>query len=578
MARGKIDEYKVGSFSPQAVGVPGEDKSGQIIASGIASLGQSLAVREDTSNNLSAMEKFGSFQLEYQQKKIELQQRYSNTPAEYPKALQQETEKLTSDMGKGLPSGVYNKFKYMTTSHLASDADNNVKWAFQRDNDIQVGKITSIKQNVALKAASAVGPDGLAEVMNDFTEVSKESTKFITPEADFKLTEMYKKLAINYNLDAQLLSRPNQLKAELDGGAYKDLLTADVIKEYSDKARTAIENRAIDDQYRTLFLGQDKVLGFMKGLDDGSTTIVDLIAERDAMMMNRRKVDVNGKPIVSEGYIKSLDALISGQTQSMRKTPLGKEAHKAALDNFDRKWAEYLQLKSTQNKRPDASDLEKELDLQAELQDSYNRGIIDKTEYDDKVAIMSTKHNLGKNAIAGAMPFNEAINKAGAVPGWFQKDNVLSAGFRLIKANVDKNYPELLPEEKRDLYTQMFSKYHQTIKSTPDEVLGKLTTDKDKQAYAQKLVNGTVGPDGKGSTGVTQQYSTFKNFKVGDADTDPIGGTKVFAGKNPHNGQPVWFLTPSTKVAVFTSKGKKWKAIGIDSASGAIQYEAIANE
>ena len=540
----KITQYQQDRPSPQAVGVPGEDRSLAIVGQTMQSVGEMLVKREDTSNRLTAAKTFGDFQFDYGNRKIAMQKEYADKPAEFPGAVKRMAEDLTAQYGKGLNGASFDHFKQLTGSAVAQDAESLATWALRRDNEIQVQKISDIKHGIALRAATVTGPEGMRKILQDFTTASADATKFVDVSTDQGLTEKFKSMAITLAMDAQLMSRPNSLKAELDAGSYSDVLTPDVIKEYSDKARNAIINRVFDDQYRTLFMAKGKVGEFITGLDNGSVSIVDLIAEREAMFANRKKMTTPEQQATSNAYIESLDTLIATQTQAIARTPLGAEQKKSTLAEFDRKWDAYLTAKSAENKRPDISDLNKELELYRDLADAYNFGVIDPTSFRDKVAIMTTKHQLSKNAVAGAMPFDQAIDKAGAVSGWWfwtKGNDVVNAGYRMIKEHIDRTYPELLPEERRDLKAQMLSQYHQKVVNTPQEVLKGLTTQKQWEEFASGIIKGHTSPKGDIVPGLSQAFTSYQDatgsYKLGDIKIEG-GYKKQLVGVE--NGVPKW--------------------------------------
>lgn len=554
MARGKITEYDQGGFSRQAVGTPGVDQSGAIIGKGMEELGNALVKRQEASDNLTAMDRFGEFEFQNTQKKFELQRQYQNDPMQYVTAAKAESAKLADEFTKGMPGGAAKKFKQLSMSSIAQDMEGNAKWAFARDNEIQVGKITSIKQNIALKASAAASPQDLLAIKGDFAAVSPEAQKFISKEDDDKLTKAHWDMARKNAANALLMNQPNRFKADLDGGAYDGVLEPDEIKTYSDQARNAIMNRAIDDQYRTLFTAEDKTLKFVKGLDDGSTNIIDLISEREAVYANRKKGETPEAQAVTKAYLDNLDALIAGQTQSMAKTPFGKEKKEAALGEFTRRWDSYLTEKRDGQKRPDAADLTKELELFKSLQDAYQSGVIDRNDFYDKVAIMTTKKSLAKKDIGGAMPFEKAVNEAGAVSGhfWWRKgDDLVSAGYREIRERVDKEYPELMPEERTMLKAQMLSQYHQQIKNLPEGQVKAMTTDSQRESFARSILSGSVNAAGNAVPGLLQKMASFKSagktYRVGDARKDTFGNDQVFSGKDP-SGQPIWKFKPGATI------------------------------
>ena len=556
----RITQYDAGNLSPQAVGVPGENHSGEIIGKGITSIGVALAQREAVSDKLSATKTFGDFQFEYGAKKIAMQKEYADKPAEYPGAVKKMADDLTTQYGKGLNGPAFQSFKQLTGNAVGQDSEALATWSFRRDNEIQVGKVTDIKQGIALRAATVSGPDGLKTIFQDFSNASADATKLIDVKSDEQLTEKYKKMAINFALDAQLMSRPNTLKADLDGGAYNGVITPDLVKEYSDKARNAIINKVFDDQYKTLFQAKGKVGEYIKGLDDGSTSLIDLIAEREAIFANRKKMTTPESQATNTAYLENLDALIAGQTQATAKTPLGAEQRKAVLADFDQKWESYLTAKATAAKRPDISDMNKELELYKNLQDAYNSGTIDRNAFMDKVSIMTTKHTLSKNAIAGAMPFDQAIDKAGAVSGmwWWTKGNdVVSAGYRMIKSHVDQTYPELLPEERRDIKAQMLSQYHQKVLATPPDVLKNLKTQDQWERFAGSIINGHTDEKGATVPGIAQANTFYRDqtgqYGLGDVKTDNGGYKKRLVGVE--KGVPKWQYLPGQIIP--NSRGQK---------------------
>ena len=554
MARGKITTYEQGGFSRQAVGTPGVDRSGAIIGQGIESIGDALIKRQEASDNLTAMDRYGDFEFQNTQKKFELQRKYQNDPEKYVTAAKEESMKLADELSKGMSGGAARKFKELSIRSIAQDAEGNARWAFARDNEIQVGKITSIKQNIALKASAVSSPQDLMAIKADFEAVAPEAQKFISKEDDDKLTKTHWELAKKNAMNAQLMASPNKLKADLDGHAYDGILDPDEIKTYSDQARNAIMNRAIDDQYRTLFAAEDKTLNFVKGLDDGSVNIVDLISEREAVYANRKKAATPEAQAVTKAYLDNLDALIAGQTQSMSRTPFGKEKREAVLGEFTRKWDAYLTEKRDAQKRPDASDLSKELELFKSLQDAYQSGVIDRNDFYDKVAIMTTKKSLAKNDIGGAMPFEKAVNEAGAVSGWWlwkKGNDVISTGYRQIREQVDKQYPELLPDERTMLKAQMLSQYHQQVKDTPPEQLQSLSTDNQREAFARGILFGGTNSAGNLVPGIMQKMASLKTpektYHIGDVRKDDFGNDQVFSGKDP-SGQPIWKFKPGTTI------------------------------
>jgi len=572
MAKGKITPYDPGNFSPSATGVPGEDRSGQILAQGINTIGVAIAKREDTTSTLEAMDQFGSFDLAYQQQKLDLQRQFKDDPAKYPTAVKELSQKLSDQFSQGMSGDAVKKFRQMTSSSLAQDAGNLAKWSFQRDNEIQVGRISSIKQNLAIKASTINSAEGLQSLKQDFIAASAEATKLIDKEADTKLTQTYWELAKKQAMAAQVFSRPMKVMRDLEGGAYDSILDADERLTWKGKARDAIYNRAEDDQFRTMFMAQGKLLDYQNGIEDGSVSIADLITERDAMVANKYKVDALGKPVIDPNYIKGLDNQIDMVMYANQRLPANKEARKEALAKFDTDWEEYLMEKKQTGQGPSEKDVAKELEIYANLSSLYQTGVITKSDFDQKAAIMRTKLALRQGQVPRVKSFSEVVDQAGTVPTlWWRRpgNDVVSLGYQMIKDYVDKAYPELEAEGRRDIKAQMLSSYHQKIQQVPEEQLKALQTENDRRNFARQFIVGMPNNEGRATGGILAASVSYtdnniqRTFQVGDTFTKN-GATKVFAGKDLETGKPMWKLAPDSLDKIVVIKNRKFRVAGLN--------------
>jgi len=572
MAKGKITPYDPGNFSPSATGVPGEDRSGQILAQGINTIGVAIAKREDTTSTLEAMDQFGSFDLAYQQQKLDLQRQFKDDPAKYPTAVKELSQKLSDQFSQGMSGDAVKKFRQMTSSSLAQDAGNLAKWSFQRDNEIQVGRISSIKQNLAIKASTINSAEGLQSLKQDFIAASAEATKLIDKEADTKLTQTYWELAKKQAMAAQVFSRPMKVMRDLEGGAYDSILDADERLTWKGKARDAIYNRAEDDQFRTMFMAQGKLLDYQNGIEDGSVSIADLITERDAMVANKYKVDALGKPVIDPNYIKGLDNQIDMVMYANQRLPANKEARKEALAKFDTDWEEYLMEKKQTGQGPSETDVAKELEIYANLSSLYQTGVITKSDFDQKAAIMRTKLALRQGQVPRVKSFSEVVDQAGTVPTlWWRRpgNDVVSLGYQMIKDYVDKAYPELEAEGRRDIKAQMLSSYHQKIQQVPEEQLKALQTENDRRNFARQFIVGMPNNEGRATGGILAASVSYtdnniqRTFQVGDTFTKN-GATKVFAGKDLETGKPMWKLAPDSLDKIVVIKNRKFRVAGLN--------------
>lgn len=558
MARGRITEYRQGSFSPQAVGTPGMDRSGQILGQGIEAFGEALAKREEATDSVAAVNQYGNFQLQYAQKKIDLQKQYQNDPMKFVQAAKELGDKLADEYGKGLSGGAAAKFKRLALGHSAQDIESNANWAFRRDSEIQVGKIQSAYQNQEFSASLVSSPDDLRKLKQGYSDLSREGQfdRLITSESNKKLQDESWGRAKNQALNAMLANQPNQLKAALDSGAYKGVLDPDEIESFSTKARIAIEGRRWDDIYATLYAGEDKTLAWMKNLDNRTADISDLVRERDSINMKIRQGNDQQVNAVLQAYSNNLDALVSMQTRSIQRTELGKEQAKTVLGDFKRSWDAYLSKKSTDRKQPSIDDLTEQLRLSEKLWKAYGQGLINRNDLFDHLSILSTKNEISKNALGGAMPFNEAIQQVGAATGFWPFRNgrdAVSVGYRKIRENIDAQYPELSEEERLGLKTQMMVQYNQQLSALSPEQLKAMKTDPQIDRVARQLILGGVNAAGEMVPGIAQSMVFFRDrfrqidYKIGDSKQDSLGNVRIFKGKKP-DGAPIWSFRPGDTI------------------------------
>jgi hypothetical protein len=457
---------------------------------------------------------------------------------------------------------------------LASDMGKNANWAFSRDSEIQVGKADSNYQNLVIRAATVSSPQEMANLYagkgadgkylpDSFMGVEEASAPFITQEVAVKKTKTFWDSAKTMSMNAQLMSRPNQLKAELEqeDGLWDGILDPDEKKLYADHARVAIQNRTLDDIHKALSSAEGETLDLVKGIDDRSINLVDLIAKREATASNIGKAKTPEVRAIMQKHVAILDALLASQTRSIEKTPIGKEGREAAIKTFDREWEDFWTGKRDANKKPDVADLTKELDLHRSLVEARNLGLISPNDYNEKFAELTSKKQLEKKDVGGALPFDQAIEQAGALPAWYEfwkgKD-VLSMGYQEIKSRVDQQYPELDPAERVKIKAELFSQYHQRVKDTPPEQLVGAQNETQRKAFVRSVLLGGTNSAGKEVPGIIQRSAFFQDpftkneFWVGDSRKDPFGNETFFRGKDSA-GQPVWKFKPNS--AIKTASG-----------------------
>lgn len=575
MPKGQITQYDGGRFASQAVGVPQQDQSGQILGQGISNLGQALQRRAEATADITALTRFTDFRVKYETGKENLFRQLRDQPLEYPKAVKDMAGKLVEEYSKDMDSLVAKKFKSYTANALMQDADNLVNQAFQRDNEIQITNAFDTYQNQALQGASVSSAKDLQQVLTGFEFIDQKVGQIIDAKANQKLKTDARQLAVENAMYSQIMTTPSKVLRELTGGAYAGVLTPEEISQYATRARTALLNRAEDDLYRNMYQAQGKLLDFQQRVDSREITVAELIAERQAAVAMKDQKDANGELVVKPAYLRGLDILIDQMTYSKMKLPANAETRKTVLSKFDTDWETYL---SQPGKQPNKEDIEKELELYAGLSDLYKNGVISKADFDEKVGVMRTKLALRKGQVARVQSFDEAIDQAGTVqasfakiPLWWREsgNDVVSRGYGLVKDFVDKAYANTDEDTRRELKAQMLSKYHQVILNTPEEVLKGMTTDADRDSFARRAIYGVTGSNGAYTPGILAQNMTYlepvsgRRLYVGDTVTEG-GIPKRFSGLSLETQKPIWVLSDEAKGMLIRRGNTSWQPIGIN--------------
>lgn len=507
----KITQADFGNFSPSAVGVPQQDSSGKIIASGAEALGKALGQREDRVNTVAAMAKFGDFELAYATKKAELQKQYRDNPKDFPLAMREASEVLAGDFAKGLNPGIAEKFTSIATSHLAQDADNLVNWSVSREQEKVIGDIQQTYQNLSLAAERGSTPENLKDILSGVDEASVMSRQFIAEGTANTWREQYRADAIKNGMETRIYNNAAKTYSDLASGKYDGIIEAADIKKYLSIAKSAMVNNAVLEQYRALTTSAVELSELQDGITAGTVSIGDINRRLEWAELNKDKKDVNGQVIVSEHYVRGLQALRDiSLNQDSRTTEQKNIDERSFGQDFLRRWDMFLA--GRQRGKASGKDYDDVIGLYSDLINARRSGTIDEEEFNEKKRILDTRLTTSLNPKSRSASLSEALQNAGRYHWWDNPRDVYSEGYKIIRDYLDKQRKDLSQEERlryRDKYVLSFT---EMVKSFPPE---KIAEVKNKSKFALDILQGVNG--------------------------EPGLLAKMDVYKHPENGQPIMY-------------------------------------
>lgn len=525
-------EEKGLATSPTAVGTPGEDRSGQIIAGGVQTFAKAMIERDDKINSLAATAKFGDFNAAYTRGKADLQQKYRDNPREYPKAARELSAQLTNQFGATMPSGVQRKFRDITTNNIAQDSDNIVSWSIQQEQENIVGDITKSYQDVALAAEAAITPEDLRKNLKDLEEVHVKAGDFISPASNIGLKASIKKLAINNSLSAGMLTDPSKVNGDLIRGKYDDMLTPVEVKTFINSSLDAMLNHALRAQYESLKTTSVAMSVATDAVLDGTLQIGEINRVIDIYELNKNKKDINGQPVISPEAIDGYKRLREMALKQNAPPPAERSIKAGAfMADFTRQWDKFLAEGGS--KRTVASATE-EVKLYAKLLEARDTGVINDKEFNTKKAILDTKIRTRSGKKNHGLSLTEAFATAGKSQ-WFHSDDIYTHGYNMIRKEVEaqKDVPR---EEKQRLMDQYFLTFTKELGKLPAEIVDNI---ENSEKAASDILKGTTG-----KTGLLNQMVVYKDPEFGPLYYGQTvvanGQTKVFLGRNPATGKGRW--------------------------------------
>ena len=552
---GKIQEYDVGSFSPQAVGVPGEDKSGQILASGAMSLGKAISAYEDKSNSLSAMTKFNDFRFRYENIKVGLQEKHRNEPGKFVEELRKEEQTLNDTVTKSMPGGELEKFKQIRTSFQGQEIDSVVGWAAKRDLDIKVDKVKSLYGDLSVASEGTSTPEELKALLGDpntatetehsLAGANKMAVGVLDPSGIQALDVEAKKNLIDTHLDSRVHVDAARVYDDLQRGKYNGIVPAHTISRYTTIAKTAMINNAILEQYRNLATGSVEVAETHDKIVSGEITVGDVNRKIQWAELHKNDLDANKEKVISDNYLRGLYA---NRDIALGLRPLTQkevsEQSKTADTDFERRWFNYLAGRKRKGK-PSPADYDDVIGLYADLEENFLSGTITSSAYEDKRKLMDNKLKSELNKGGTSASLSEALSKAGKYHFWDNPRDVYAVGYEMVEKHLKEQRPDLTPEERLRYREQYLLAYTQKVNAIPEG-------QRDVRNKEQFAIDALYGNASKGIPGVFEQLGVYKHPETKAplmfGQKTRLAGQEVqFIGINPKTGKYRWATSDDFK-------------------------------
>lgn len=555
MPRGKITPYEQGSFSKQAVGTPGVDRSGAIIGEGIASLGGAIAQYEEKSNALSAQSKFNDFRFQYENMKARMQEEYKNDPLNYADAVNAEKQKLVDAFSKNMSGGELKKFKQYEMNFAGQEIDSIVGWSVKREQEINVDKAKGGFYDVEYASESATTPEELKKLLGDPNNVvegeqsienaKKMASAFLDPGAIKELSNRTTKAVIENHLGSRIRANATQTYVDLQEGKYDSVIeNKNLLRHYTASAYQAMVSDGYREQFKNYATAAVELAQMGDLIRDRKMTVGDVNRKIQWAELNKNKVDVNGEKIVTENYLRGLYANRDKALGLRQQTKAELTAdQRAAAEKFESRWFDYLAGRKKKAKSQ-PSDYDNVIGLYADLEELNLEGTIDDAEFEKKKQLLNNKLKSDINPKGVSASLNEALQKAGQY-GWndmFRNPrDIYSVGYNIIDDHFKKNRLDLSAEDRVRQREHALIEYTRRINAYPEDQ----RNPEDKQRFAVAML---YGNEAKGIPGLFKEMDIYTHpetktpLKYGQATTYN-NMPMVFLGSNPKTGKLI-FGTP----------------------------------
>lgn len=247
---GKINEYQRQQLASSVVGVASENKSGQIIAQGVESIGSVIQKgeleRRDARTSLQANLSLTEFGIALQSTQQSLRHEMASNPDGYQEKLLQKSQELVNTYAGGIADqGVRSKFMAGANNFVKAQVISEGAWVAQKNEEnLNIAAKESVRMALIVS-----GQTTSLEQLNLNLASLKDEILSDVPEDVQKRLDIDKYIRenspamIESHLANRVMTDPESVLNELNEGKYNDVpfITSDIIQTYKKSAESAIK-------------------------------------------------------------------------------------------------------------------------------------------------------------------------------------------------------------------------------------------------------------------------------------------------------------------------------------------------
>jgi len=170
---GKISEWQRQQLDSSAVGTPGLDQSGEMIAKTIGATTDAMIKRQQVLEDVEVTNAFYSFQTQDEVQRLKLQNQFKSQPEAFEQAYMQQHSQLSRDFRDKLPERTRARFDTLVGRRNASVVPQNVEWTFKAQNEKTLDLSNMTANEFIIQSGTRQDSKGFLEGVGQFREAFK---------------------------------------------------------------------------------------------------------------------------------------------------------------------------------------------------------------------------------------------------------------------------------------------------------------------------------------------------------------------------------------------------------------------
>jgi hypothetical protein len=509
---GKISQWQSRQLASSAVGVPSQDRSGEIIAQGlqqgVQGIASVLGERKALADDLAADVHIAEYSMAYGEAKGKAMTLYRDKPEALPKAVHDHGQKLIEDFSSKMEPGVAENFRRKASAFITNDTSNSLSWARQRDQEIIVGNIQKGFNNLELASQNAKDPTTLKNVLTAIDNHAVKAQNFIDFNSANTLKDRTTKAAKDNAIQGLISVSSKQAVQALESGEYlkNGALTPSENSAYLRVAKTAAITDASIEQYRSIYSSGAQLSDMATRLGEGTLSISEINLQLEWAKLHENDTDINGEKVIPDGHITGLESLRDiALKQDYRPAAQKASDSLVARKEWETHWTKILMDKPAKG----AKGYNDVIGTYAKALKAYQNGVLSDKDFATAKKILDTKLRAsakGKpQASLGEALENAATKRLNFWEAWDKQESIYDQGYRLIGEKF-KNRTDLSAADRQRQVEDLLVKYTEHVDNMTEEQRNSI---QNTEKAAKDILEGTE-KDGKISQGLFDRLMVIK--------------------------------------------------------------------